>query len=157
MNQPEHGNESSGAGQASDGDARATSYEPGPLRVPVVREQIDVHKDLVEAGRVRVSKNVVHHIQPVETVLAHDEVAVERVPINVYVDQAPPVRQEGDTTIFPVVREVAVVTRYLLVVEEVRITRRRVETIDRQEIPVREERVDVERLVAPGSPASVTK
>lgn len=124
-----------------------------PLRVPVVREEIEVRKDVVEAGRVRVSKDVSHHVRPVDTVVAHDEVSVETVPINVYVDLAPSIRQEGDTTVIPVLREVVVVTKYLLVVEEVRITRRRVETVDRQEVEVREEVVEVERLAPQASAA----
>lgn len=126
-----------------------------PLHVPVVREEIEVRKDVIEAGRVRVSKEVSDHVRPVDTVVAHDEVSVERVPINVYVDLAPSVRQEGDTTIIPVVREVVVVTKYLLVVEEVRITKRRVETVDHQEVRLREERLDVQRLAPEASATAV--
>ena len=54
-----------------------------------------------------------------------DEVAVERVPVNRIVDQMPETRQEGDVLIVPVVEEVLMVQKRLLLKEEVRIQRRR--------------------------------
>jgi hypothetical protein len=111
--------------------------------VPVISEEATVGKRTVEVGRTVVAKTVEQEIQPIETVLTHDEVSVERVPINIYVDAVPAVRVEGDTTIFPVLREVAVVVTRLLVVEEVRVTKRFARHVDRQEVPVRVEHVEV--------------
>jgi len=54
-----------------------------------------------------------------------EDVTVERVQVNRLVDAAPQSRQDGDTTIIPVVEEVITVQKRLLLREEVRITRRR--------------------------------
>ncbi len=117
-----------------------------PATLLVIEEQAHVDKVVVETGRVRVRKTVDEAQQVIETLVGHDEVQVDRVPINVYVTEVPGVRHEGLTTIIPVVREVAVTYKALLVVEEIRITKVRVETVDRQTVGVRSERVDVERL-----------
>jgi stress response protein YsnF len=67
------------------------------------------------------------------------------------VDAAPPVRTEGDVTIVPVLEEVLVVEKRLVLKEELRIRRsRRQET---EEIPVRlrKQRAVVERSDEEGS------
>jgi len=61
----------------------------------------------------------------VDEPLFTEDVTVERVPVNRLVDSAPQSRQDGDTTIIPVVEEVITVQKRLLLREEVRITRRR--------------------------------
>jgi stress response protein YsnF len=47
---------------------------------------------------------------------------IETIPVSLRVDAMPEVRQEGDSTIVPVVEEVLVVERRLMLKEEVRIT-----------------------------------
>jgi len=47
--------------------------------------------------------------------------AVDRVPINLPVDEIPAVRQDGDIIIVPVVEEIVEVTRRLILKEEVHI------------------------------------
>jgi stress response protein YsnF len=80
-----------------------------------------------------------------------ESVEVTRVPIDRMVDIAPEVRTEGDVTIVPVVEEVLVVEKRLLLKEELHI-RRRVET-ETVEVPVtlRKQRAVVERE-APDDP-----
>jgi len=74
------------------------------------------------------------------------EIDVERVKLDRWVDNPVPVRQEGDTTIYPVLEEVAVVETRLKLVEEVRVTRRHVTRRASDRIPVRHEEITVERL-----------
>lgn len=124
--------------------AMATGAEP-LTTVPVVAERAVVTKQRVEVARTVLTKTVHEESQTLDTLLSQDEVHVERIPVNVYVDAPPPVRIEGETTIFPVLREVAVVVTRLLVVEEVRITKRIVQHVDRQVVPTRVEHVTVER------------
>jgi stress response protein YsnF len=73
-------------------------------------------------------------------------VEVTRVPIDRMVETAPEIRTEGDVTILPVVEEVLVVEKRLVLKEEVHI-RRRV-TTETAEVPVtlRKQRVEVERI-----------
>ena len=59
----------------------------------------------------------------VDETLAHGCIKIERVPIGRTVDAVPPVREEGGTTILPIVGEVVVVERRLILKEKVRIRR----------------------------------
>jgi stress response protein YsnF len=57
----------------------------------------------------------------------------------------PAVRQEGDTTIIPVLREVLVVEKRYELVEEVHVTKKKTVVPHVQEITLRKEVVEVER------------
>lgn len=61
--------------------------------------------------------------QLIDEELTHVRVEIERVPIDRTVEVAPPIRQEGDITIIPVVEEIVVVERQLVLKEEVRVRR----------------------------------
>jgi len=74
----------------------------------------------------------------------NEEVNVERVPVNEYADTLPEVRYEGDTTIIPVIKEVAVVQKRILVVEEIRITKKTHITEEERTVPLKKEIVSVE-------------
>jgi hypothetical protein len=56
-----------------------------------------------------------------------EQASVERVAVNRIVDAYPQVREEGDTTVVPVVEEVLIIQKRLMLKEEVRITRKRVQ------------------------------
>ncbi|MBC3786761.1 YsnF/AvaK domain-containing protein [Spirosoma utsteinense] len=116
------------------------------LRIPVIEEQVQIEKQLVETGRLLINKAVREEERVVTTPLVHEELSVERVPVNQYVDVAPAIRYEGDVTIVPVVKEVVVVETRLVLVEEVRITKRQITTIDTQQVTLRQEEVTVERI-----------
>ena len=118
--------------------------------VPVVAEELAVGKREVEAGRVRITKLVREEQQTVDQPLFAEQVVVERVPVNRVVQTAPAVRHEGDTMIVPLLEEVLVVEKRLMVREELRVTKRRTETHQPQTVTLRKEDVKVERL-APGA------
>jgi uncharacterized protein (TIGR02271 family) len=122
-----------------------TRQEP-PLVVPVIQETLDVDTRPVETGRVRVRKTVHEREEVVDPPLLRDEVRVERVPVNRLVDGAIPVRSEGDTLIIPLFEEVVVVEKRLLLKEELRITKHRVETHTPQRVTLRREEAVVERV-----------
>ena len=93
--------------------------------IPLVEERVVVSKRVVPRGRVQVSARVERREEVVEADLMQEEVEIDRVPIGIEVDAVPPVRQEGDMTIVPVVEEVLVVEKRLVVVEEIRLRRTR--------------------------------
>ena len=62
---------------------------------------------------------------------SEETVEVTRVPIDKVVETAPEIRTDGDVTIVPVLEEVLVVEKRLVLKEELHI-RRRVETEDRR-------------------------
>lgn len=116
--------------------------------IPVIAEHLQVDKQLIETGRVRLVKTVHQDEQTVNIPLLREEITVERVALNQYVDQPPSTRQEGDTTIYPVLQEVVVTEKRLLLVEEIRVTKRQVETHETQSVTLRREEVSVERIDA---------
>jgi uncharacterized protein (TIGR02271 family) len=114
--------------------------------VPVMQEQLEVSKVKVETGAVRVRKIVHEDVQTLDVPLEREELSVTRVPVNKVVEAKFHSRQEGDTLVIPVFREV--VTRHLVLVEEVRVTTRRVSDNSTQRVTVRREEAVVERYDA---------
>jgi len=120
---------------------------PEETVIPVLQEELDVHTERVEThSGVRVEKHVQRHEEIVDEPLAREEVEVERVAINQPVDQPVAVRYEGDTMIVPVLEEVLVVEKRLMLKEEIRITRRKAEYRAPQRVTLRRERADVQRI-----------
>jgi uncharacterized protein (TIGR02271 family) len=129
--------------------ASANLNTTGKMTIPVIEEQVHIDKKVVESGIVRITKVVSEQEVPVDIPLMHEEHDIKRVPVNQYVESPPPpIRYEGDTMIIPVVREVLVVQKRLLVVEELHVTKSQVQTQDTQQITLRKEEVIVERLGA---------
>lgn len=124
--------------------------------IPVVEEVVQVHKRAVESGGVRVRKHVEQVEQLVESQLRHEDVAVERIPINQYVadDFNATPRQEGDTLIIPVLEEVVVVQKRLMVREEIRLTKRVQQHIESQPVTLRREHISFESI-EPDNPDNV--
>jgi uncharacterized protein (TIGR02271 family) len=121
------------------------------LVIPVVEEQLEVGKQLVETGKVRISKFVEAREVVVDEPLRREKVNVEHVPINQVVSgDVPQVREEGDVTVIPILEERVVTRKELVLVEEVRIRRERSEYHDPQTVTLRKEVVNVERLEGSG-------
>jgi stress response protein YsnF len=114
-------------------------------RIPIVEEQATIAKRVVEGGRVRVRTAVEEREQILRETLHHDEVEVQRVPVDREVAAMPAIREEGDVTIVPVVEEILVVERRLRLKEEIHI--RKVRRTEEVEVPVtvRATRATVER------------
>jgi len=92
--------------------------------IPVIEEKLRIDKEKVETGKFRITKKI-HEEEVTENVSVSEEnVTVERKDINEYVDTAPPAtRQEGNCTIISVVKEVLVVEKKLILVEEIHVTK----------------------------------
>jgi stress response protein YsnF len=84
----------------------------------------------------------------VEEPLLREEVVVEHVPINRLweVGSVPEARYEGDTLILPVLEEVVVVEKRLMLKEELHIRRIQKTVQEPQHIMLRSEEVTVERI-----------
>jgi uncharacterized protein (TIGR02271 family) len=116
-----------------------------PIVIPVIEERIKVQKREELSGIVEIRKTVNERTQTVDEPLLTQEVEVQRVAINRFVDEAVPVRHEDDTMIIPLLEEVLVVEKRLLLREEVHVKTVRRELHNPQEITLREERVEVVR------------
>lgn len=122
-----------------------------PAVIPVIEERAVVKKRVVETGRVRIRKNVREYEEHVDIPHVHEEVRVERVPVDQFIEAAPEVRTEGDVTIIPVVEERYVMEKRLVLVEELHIRRERHETHSPQVVRVLKEEVEVDRLPPGGA------
>ncbi len=125
--------------------------------LPVIEERATIRREVVETGRVVVTKRVHEADEQITVPVQHDEVHYERVPLNQTLPAgavAPGSRQEGDTLIIPVLREVAVIEKRLLLVEELRITKRQVTTEHTEPLHLRHKEVLVERLPPREPPAA---
>src|ERR1700712_5693363 len=112
--------------------------------IPLHVEDVSVERRKVERD-VRVHVHTISHDHLVDEALAHESVEIERVAIGRPVDEIPPVREEGDTTVISIVEEVLVVERRLVLKEEIRL--RRVRTIEqhRETVTLREQQAVIER------------
>lgn len=113
--------------------------------IPLVEERVSVTKREVETGRYRIRVGVEERQDRVPIELVHDEVDIERVPMGQEVTQVPSVRLEGSTTIIPVVEEVVVVEKKLVLVEEIHVRRRTTSRTEEVPVTVRREQAEIER------------
>jgi stress response protein YsnF len=113
--------------------------------IPLISEELRVEKRSVPNGKVRVKTVVDTFAEVVQETLKTERVETTRVEIGKEIDTIPPVRTHGDTTIIPIVEEVLVVEKRLILKEELHV--RRVVSNDEVEVPItlRKQRVVVER------------
>ena len=117
-------------------------------KLTLAAEDFVVEKKVVQTGILRVSKHTrTREAHIVEELLKEDAV-VETIPIGKYVLEMPPTRQEGDTTIIPIVEEVLYTERRLMLKEEVRITRRRTKEQYHDRVTLRYQEAVVSRVPA---------
>ena len=117
--------------------------------LPIVEETLHISKREVVTGRVRVRTVTDLSEERVRQELSGQHVEVERVPVDVLIerDAAPPEpRTEGDVTIVPILEEVLVVEKRLLLKEELRITRHRTTNVTEVAVPLSKQRAEIERL-----------
>lgn len=124
----------------------APKQEAESRTIPVIQEEASVSRKTEETGkalRVRIESHEEKELVPVTEIV--EEVSIERVPVNRYVEERTEAREEGDVVIVPVFETVSVVERRLLLKEEVRIVRRRREIRREEEVVLRKETPIVER------------
>jgi stress response protein YsnF len=103
--------------------------------IPVVEEDVHIEKRTVSRGRVRVETVTEIRDEVARADLETSDVEIVRVPVGREVEEPPAMRTEGETIIVPVLEEVFVVEKRLMLKEELHITRR--VTSEAVEIPVR--------------------
>jgi uncharacterized protein (TIGR02271 family) len=137
-----------------DGRNVGTHHPNDPLVLPVIAEHVVVQRNTRITGRVRIRKTVQEREELIDEPLLRRTVQVERVPINRVVDSEIPVRYEGDTMIIPVLEEVLVVEKRLMLKEELHITQHREEIHQPQHIVLRSEDITVERTMPNAQPVA---
>jgi uncharacterized protein (TIGR02271 family) len=146
--------------EATRKDAVIRSGDSDRISVPLAVEELAVTKETRETGRVRVSTVTREHEELVDELLERQEVAVERVPIGKRIEAIPPVREEADMIVIPIVEEVLVVERHLVLKEEVHIRRVRGTERHQERVTLRKQEAVVTRLpveTATNEPGSSVK
>ena len=118
--------------------------QSGVMVIPLVEETVTLDKHEVER-QIRITKTVNTQDVTVKADLHQEDVEIEHIPINRYVDEPLSLRYEGETTIIPLVEEVLVVEKRLLLREEIRITRRKFTDQYSQAYTLRREDIEVAR------------
>jgi len=116
------------------------------LVLPVIVEELDVQKRQKETAKVRITTVVHERQEVVDQPLMHEEIDIQHVPVNRLVESAPKVRHEDDVMIVPILEEVLVVEKRLMLKEELHISRRRVEVHKPQHVTLRSEEAVIERI-----------
>src|SRR4051812_20695109 len=116
--------------------------------IPLVEERLRVDKVASETGRVRIRTVVDEQLARVSEELERDDVSIERVPINQEVSAAPQIREDGDVLIVPLLEEVVVVEKRLVLREELHIRRNRKHERVEEAVRVRRMRAEVDRVPA---------
>ena len=123
------------------------------LTIPLHAEELDVGRRVVAGDTVTVRTVTTSRDALVDEMLIGERVVVEHVPVRRLVDEAPPVREEGDTIIVPVIEEVIVTEKKLFLKEEVHIRRVRSTTRHHEVVTLREQNAVVTRT-PPAEPSS---
>jgi len=132
------------AGIGADVNTNRTRSADETLRVPVIEEEIHVDKHAQQAGEVAVSKHVVQEQVNVPVQVTHEEVTINRVPVDRAAQPGDRIVDEGDVIRVPLTEEVVTVDKEARVVEEIEIRKHAVTEQQTVSDTVRREVVDVD-------------
>lgn len=116
------------------------------ISIPVIEEELDIQKRLVETGVVRINKSVAEREEIVEQTLRKENANIERIAIGRIVPEPSPSFYEDDTLVIPLYEEILVVEKRLLLREEIRITMKTSEEQQQQRVTLRTEEATVETV-----------
>ncbi|WKN42182.1 YsnF/AvaK domain-containing protein [Tunicatimonas pelagia] len=113
--------------------------------IPVIKEQVVIDKRSADTAKVRIAKSVNERNVQLDITEEQDTVMVERVPVGRMVEIEPTARHEGDTLTIPVLREEVVIEKKIILVEEIRVTKKKGETTRKVDVTLKEEDIDITR------------
>lgn len=124
--------------------------------IPVLEEIATVSKRTVTTGITTVEKQVQSREHQVSEVLRRETASVETVPMGITVDpdHPPVVRTENGVTIIPVLEEILVVEKRLVLKEELHIRHNVDEVLAKQNVTLRSETVVVKHTEGPRTEVS---
>ncbi|HEX8255551.1 MAG TPA: DUF2382 domain-containing protein [Thermoanaerobaculia bacterium] len=117
--------------------------------IPVVEETAHVSKRAVDRGSVRVSKTVTERVETIDTSTLEDQIEIEHVARNTWLKKPAKPRREGDTLIIPVMEEITVVEKRIMLREELYIRTKQVRKPASEKVRLRREEIRVEDTRTP--------
>lgn len=127
-------------------NTRPTQVDPDTIKL--VAEELSVDRREIETGRLRVTTVTRERDELVDVPLTRQHVEVTHVPIGRTVETMPVIRQDGDTTVVPVVEEILVLERRLMLKEELHIKRVRTTERHQESVRLRHQEAIVTRIPA---------
>jgi uncharacterized protein (TIGR02271 family) len=116
------------------------------LVIPLAQEELKIERRKTETGRVRIQKEVHSREETVDEPTYVEEVNVVRVPVNKVLESPVAPRHENGTLIIPLMEEVLVVEKRLMLKEELRVSKRRREIRNPVQVTLRSEEASVEKV-----------
>ena len=118
--------------------SRETTYR-------LVSEDLNVERKFIDGDTVQVRTVTTVTEHAVEEMLRHQTADIQRVPIGCEVDAMPEIKQQGDLTIVPIVKEVLILHRQMVLVEEIHICRVSTDEPFATTVALREQRAEITR------------
>jgi stress response protein YsnF len=115
--------------------------------IPIIQENTVIHNEQVETGKVHIKRTISKEDVNLDTPIINELYDIKRVPVSGQILETPPpaMRNEGDTFIIPVIREIPIIVKRYEVVEEIHLTKKRTETPLIQTVTLSKQNVSVER------------
>lgn len=126
-------------------DARNPPEHTEGMSIPVIEEHLNIDKKVIEKGKYRIRKTVSQEDYSQDVPTLHEKVEIQRIEVNKYVDKIPDVRYEGSTTIIPVIKEVVVIEKKLMLIEEIHITKTQEEVMVNVKDKLRKEHIEINK------------
>jgi uncharacterized protein (TIGR02271 family) len=118
---------------------------PESVVVPRVEEELAISKDESVTGTVSIHKNVHEKQVNVSDLVSAEDIELERMVMNVPVEEARPPWNEGSALIVSVYEERLVTRKQLFLKETLRITKRVVTTAHPKTLGLKEEEISLHR------------
>lgn len=111
--------------------------------IPVVEERVRTSTVGTEGRTVTVHSRPVTETVTLSQPVMRENVSIERIPVGKVVTEMPPIREEGEVTVIPVVEEQLRVVVDLVLTEEIHLRRVREETSEVFEVERRRTEIDI--------------
>jgi stress response protein YsnF len=126
-----------------DNETGAFKEAQNEIVIPVIEEEVIVEKRLTETGGIIISKKTGTEEKQVELQLEYENIRIEHIEVNQLMENRPEIRNEGDTIVIPVTREVLV--KKILLVEEIRITKEKITENHSENVSLRKDEITITR------------
>jgi uncharacterized protein (TIGR02271 family) len=118
--------------------------------IPVIQEQLHITKQVIESGTISISKKIIEENYDAELSVYHEDLVVERIAKNEYIEgDLPKIRTDGDTTIIPVIKEIII--KRIMLIEELHITKRKTDALVPVHEVLRKEEITISRSDRPSA------
>ncbi|MXV38118.1 DUF2382 domain-containing protein [Flavobacteriaceae bacterium Ap0902] len=113
--------------------------------IPIVEESLSFDKVREETAEVIISKSIQEFEESLDIPLKKDEININRVKVGKVVEQYPTVREIDGKTIILIVREELVVTKRLILEEQIQVTKSTKEEVERITETLRKDVVNIDK------------